>query len=402
MTPAQPVADFPVPGPGVFPSKWLDEAIARGIVSWDGPADPPSVQPASLDLRLGPVAYRLRCSFLPDVDHTVEERLEDLALGEIDLRKEGGILETNHPYLIPLAESLELPANIRAKANPKSSTGRIDVLTRVITNRGQRFDEIAPGYRGQLYLELVSSTFTIRLQPGLSLNQLRLASGRATVSDDELAAVHREQRLLYYHGAAVPAETLGRSDGFFLGLDLTGDRDGVVGYKAKRNSRLLDLSKIGAHEPADYWEEVITEAGDRLILEPGAFYLLLSAESVRIPPGFAGEMVAYDPTSGELRTHYAGFFDPGFGYDELGLPGSQAALEVRAHEVPFMIQHRQPVCKIALERLLEPSDHLYGEAIGSTYQGQQSTLSKYFKRPTALRQLSLPDPAVAATRRRRP
>src|SRR5439155_1396111 len=202
-----------------FPSKWLDEAIVRGIVSWDGPADPPSVQPASLDLRLGPVAYRLRCSFLPDVDHTVEERLEDLALGEIDLRKEGGILETNHPYLIPLAESLELPANIRAKANPKSSTGRIDVLTRVITNRGQRFDEIAPGYRGQLYLELVSSTFTIRLQPGLSLNQLRLASGRATVSDDELAAVHREQRLLYYHGAAVPAETLGRSDGFFLGLD---------------------------------------------------------------------------------------------------------------------------------------------------------------------------------------
>ena len=152
--------------------------------------------------------------------------------------------------------------------------------------------------------------------------------------------------------------------GFFLGLDLTGDRDGVVGYKAKRNSRLLDLSKIGAHEPADYWEEVITEAGDRLILEPGAFYLLLSAESVRIPPGFAGEMVAYDPTSGELRTHYAGFFDPGFGYDGRGLAGSQAALEVRAHDVPFMVQHRQRVCRLAFERLVEPADTLYGEGIG--------------------------------------
>jgi dCTP deaminase len=310
-------------------------------------------------------------------------------MGEVDLTRDGAVLETNRPYLIPLIEHLDLPPDIRGKANPKSSTGRIDVFTRLITDTGQRFDEIASGYRGPLYLEVSSSTFTIKVHPGLALNQLRLMHGRAQVTDEELALVHQRHPVLFVNGARVNDEDLHLSDGVFLGLDFTGDANGVVGYRAKRNSRLLDLSAIDGHDPADYWEPVSCERGDQLVLEPEEFYLLLSAEAVSIPREFAAEMAAYDPTSGELRTHYAGFFDPGFGYDDHGLAGSQAALEVRAHDVPFMVQHRQRVCRLTFEHLVEPADVLYGEGIGSNYQGQQSTLSKYFARPKPADQLEM-------------
>ena len=379
---------FDVPKPGVLPAQWLQKAVDAGVIAWDRAQLPgPAVQPASLDLHLGAVAYRLRCSFLPGSNHTVEQRLHDFVMGEVDLARDGAVLETNRPYLIPLVEGLDLPDDIRGKANPKSSTGRIDVFTRLITDRGQRFDEIESGYRGPLYLEVSSSTFTIKVHPGLALNQLRLMHGRAYVSDDEMARAHQRSPILFVNGARVDDAELRLSDGLFLGLDFTGDANGIVGYRAKRNSRLLDLSAIGGHDPADYWEPVRCERGDQLVLEPEEFYLLLSAEAVSIPREYAAEMAAYDPTSGELRTHYAGFFDPGFGYDGRGLAGSQAALEVRAHDVPFMVQHRQRVCRLTFERLVEPADTLYGESIGSNYQGQQSTLSKYFARPTPRDQL---------------
>ena len=374
-------ASFPVPGPGVFPSQWLGRAAEEGLIRWDRRRQPePDIQPASIDLHLGDVAYRLRCSFLPDTGHTVEQRLEDFVMGEVDLRK-GGVLERNRPYLIPLVEELDLPADVRGKANPKSSTGRIDVFCRVLTDHSYRFDEVAAGYHGQLYLEVISSTFTVRVEPGLALNQLRLATGRSFVGDAELLTVHQKSGLLFEDDRPVPDDGLARADGLFLGLDLSGDPSGVVGYRAKRNSRLLDLSVVGGHDPEDYWEPVRRERGNQVVLEPEEFYLLLSAQAVRVPPEYAGEMVAYDPTSGELRTHYAGFFDPGFGYDEAGMPGSRAALEVRAHDVPFMVQHGLRVCKIAFERLCEPAETLYGTGIGSSYQGQMSTLSKYFRKP---------------------
>ena len=374
------MADYPVPRPGVFPSQWLRRAIDDGLVlSKDEGGEVPAIQPASLDLHLGDVAYRLRCSFLPDTTHTVEQRLEEFVMGEVDLRG-GGVLERNRPYLIPLVESLDLPPNVRAKANPKSSTGRIDVFTRVISDNSHRFDEIASGYSGGLYLEVISSTFTIKVHPGLTLNQLRLVAGKATMSDEEVSALHDAEGLLYLGGEKVAPNDFIYEGGVYLGLDLTGDENGVVGYRAKRNSRLLDLAQVGGHDANDYWEPVVRERGDQIVLEPEAFYLLLSAEGISIPPAHAGEMVAFDPTSGELRTHYAGFFDPGFGWDGKGMAGSRAALEVRAHDVPFMIQSRLRVCRIAYEPLVEPAEDLYGAGIGSNYQGQQSTLSKYFKR----------------------
>jgi dCTP deaminase len=384
---------FAVPRPGVLPAQWLDKAVGAGLIRWDRSVVPePAIQPASVDLHLGNIAYRLRCSFLPGDDHTVEQRLEDFVMGEVDLTRDGAVLERDRPYLIPLVEELDLPPEIRGKANPKSSTGRIDVFTRLLTDDSHRFDQIATGYRGRLYLEVISSTFTVKVHPGLALNQLRLMHGRANIDDDELRDAHARHPILFRHGLRVPESRLHLDDGVFLSLDLTDGPDGnrVVGYRAKRNSRLLDLSLIGGHEPDDYWDPVVCERGDQVVLEPEEFYLLLSTEGVSIPPEYAAEMAAYDPTSGELRTHYAGFFDPGFGYDEFGLTGSQAALEVRAHDVPFMVQDGQRVCRITFERLVEPAEMLYGESIRSNYQGQQSTLSKYFKRPEPASQLQLP------------
>ena len=365
---------------GVLPDLHIRKAIDAGQLY----ADPykignGSVQPASLDLTLGPKAYRLRCSFLPDAK-TVAEKLDEHSMGEFDLR-DGAILERNRPYLIPLREQLTLPSGVRAKANPKSSTGRLDIFTRVITDRSFRFDEIGAGYDGRLWLEVVSRSFTVRVQEGLSLNQLRLVVGDSRVSDEEIRAIHAQEPLLFLDDTAVPPDSISVADGLFMSLDLRKRAGGeAVGFRAKKNSQLLDLSAVERYESELFWEPVVPEREDRLILEPEEFYLLLSSESVSVPPGYAAEMTAYDPTSGELRTHYAGFFDPGFGYDRAGrLRGSRATLEVRAHDVPFMVEHGQPVCKLSFDRMLEPPHTLYGEEIGSHYQSQRVTLSKHFR-----------------------
>jgi dCTP deaminase len=368
------------PGDGVLPNQWLTAAIREGVVDageFTIPAN--NVQPASLDLRLGESAYRMRCSFLPD-RATVESKLGDLVLESLDLHRAGVVLEPGRPYLIPLKERLFLPATMRAKANPKSSTGRLDVFTRVITDGSYRFDEIEAGYQGRLYLEVVPLSFPIRVREDLTLNQLRLSVGRSAVSDDEVRAIHASEPLLHEGGVAVPPERLAVANGLFLSLDLRGEgSDGWVGYRARENTALLDLTRTGPFERDEYWERVRREEGDRIVLSPKRFYLLLSKEAVTIPPTLAAEMTAYDPTSGELRTHYAGFFDPGFGYDALGgFHGSRAALEVRAHDVPFMVEHGQPVCKLTFERMLEPPTSLYGPAIGSSYQQQEETLGKHF------------------------
>jgi dCTP deaminase len=369
---------------GVLPSQALARAVELGYVGGQDPVPPSSIQPASLDLRLGDVAYRIRCSFLPDT-RPVERKLEELVVDELDLRGDGAVLETNRPYLIPLVEELRLPADVRGRTNPKSSTGRLDVFTRVITDQSFRFDEIRPGYRGRLYLEVVPLSFTVRVRRALALNQLRLSTGPSRLSDEEVLALHREQPLLYRDDRPVPVEDVATADGLLLGLDLRGDASGRVGYRAKDFVPPLDMSLVGAYAWEGYWDPIVREEGDRIVLAPERFSLLLSEEAVRIPPGYAAEMTAYDPTAGELRTHYAGFFDPGFGHDPGGrFHGSRAALEVRAHDVPFMIEHGQRVCTLSFERMVEPPAVLYGEAIGSAYQGQLDTLSKHFRQPVAV------------------
>jgi dCTP deaminase len=369
---------------GVFPSQALAQAIEREWVSsGDYRIRPEAIQPASIDLRLGDVAWALRCSFLPDVDSTVEEKMEGLAFQRIDLR-DGAVLERDRPYLVPLIEELALPDDVRAKANPKSSTGRLDVFTRVITDGHHRFDDVRAGYHGRLYLEIVPRSFAIQVKTGLSLNQLRLARGDVRLSDARIRELQGETPLVYLEGEPVPQDEVAVADGLFLSLDLSGSADRVVGYRAKKNSLPVDLAKIRAYRWSDYWDPVYPESGGRIVLEPEIFYLLLSAEGVSIPPQIAAEMMAYDPTAGELRTHYAGFFDPGFGYDPAGArPGSRAALEVRARDVSFMVEHHQPVCKLGLEWMEAPAERLYGIDLGSNYQGQVTMLSKHFEEQTA-------------------
>ena len=304
---------------GILPTRWLREAVNDDVIYTERYKIPEAnFQPATLDLRLGETAHRLRCSFLPDVS-SVDEKLVDLAMEEIDLR-DGAILERNRPYLIPLIEELRLPEYIHAKTNPRSSTGRLDIFTRVITDRSHKFDEIAPGYQGRLFLEVVSRSFTIKVQTGLSLNQVRLFKGSPRCGPGEILGLHQEMPVVLDHRQLL--ERLGEpgeDNAVHLGVDLVGSQvrnQSGVGYRAKKNSNMLDLSRRDYYDPADYWEPVVAERTNRVVLEPEEFYLLTAAESVRVPPEYAVEMTAYDPSSGELRTHYAGFFDPGFGFGD--------------------------------------------------------------------------------------
>jgi dCTP deaminase len=376
------LADLSPQTPGVLPSQMIAEAAEAGWVTAGELRVPPAnIQPASLDLRLGERAYRVRCSFVPG-DRPVEQRVKDFVVDRLDLRGDGVVLETNRPYLIPLKEELHLPAALRAKANPKSSTGRLDVFTRVISDYSYRFDEIAEGYEGPLYVEIVPLSFAVRARQGLALNQLRLLVGRSRLSDDELrlAQAGEPGPLLYVDGEPAAAGEFCTGDGLFLSLDLRGGPEATVGYRAREHTMALDLATAEGNRTEDFWEPVRAEEEGRVVLAPERFYLLLSREAVRIPPGLACEMTAYDPTSGELRAHYAGFFDPGFGYHpSTGLKGSRAALEVRAHDVPFMIEHGQRVCRLNFEPMVCEPAKLYGQQIGSNYQGQVDALGKQFR-----------------------
>lgn len=375
------MVDLPDGKTGVLPNHHLEKAIASGVISAPDEIPASNIQPASLDLRLGSVAHRIQCSFLPG-SKPVLARLEELSKYTVDLSDEdGGVLEVGLPYVIPLMERLKLPQEMRARANPKSSTGRADVFTRVITDYGARFDDIGAGYAGPLYLEVVPLSFPVRVRQGLTLNQLRLSVGETALSDADIRAEHARGPLLTVGGKPVSSKELRLSSGLFLGLNLRGSKTRGVGWRARGSAPLLDLRKSRASDPGLFWDKVHREqGGDRIVLQPNSFYLLMSHEAVTIPPHLAAEMAAYDPTSGELRTHYAGFFDPGFGFHhDRRRAGSTAALEVRAHDVAFMIEHRQHVCKLTFERMLEPPTVLYGEqGFGSNYQGQTETLGKHF------------------------
>jgi dCTP deaminase len=373
---------------GILPAHWLRRAVQDEILVSDYTIPEHNYQPASIDLRLGEKAHVLQCSFLP-YSGPVEDKVLDLAIAEIDIR-DGAILEKNRPYLIPLLENLRLPHGIRARTNPKSSTGRLDIFTRVITDDNPRFDDITDGYHGSMFLEVFSRSFAIRVQTGLSLNQIRLSKGDPKCDQGELRHAH-EQNPILFTKAGQPAQRLeigeGNSIGFSINLQGT---SGFVGYRAKSNSRLLDLSRVNHYQPSEFWEPVFADSGPSLILEPEEFYLLSSIESVSIPPSLAAEMTAYETATGELRTHYAGFFDPGFGFGENGrLGGIQPVLEIRAHDVPFMVGPGQKVCTLAFEHMLESPEKWYGPKVGSSYHEAGRILSKHFSPIVQARQLPM-------------
>lgn len=394
--PVEPAADAAAPPARIIEGRVLPvQALRRhldgGVIRTDVPVPKLNVQPASLDLRFGDVAYRLRASFLAH-SSTVAEALDEYAIERIPLTEQGLVLEPRRPYLIPLREGLALPADLAGFVNPKSSAGRVDTLCRALTDRSDSFDQIRRGYTGPLYVEIVSRTFPLLIRPDMTFVQLRLFDNqRGLVGDEELRRYHAEVGLVRdpTTGKRVPMPVT--DEGLGLTLDLTGDDHGVVGYRAKRNSEVLDFDQRD-QQWQRFWEPVYRDVDHpRLVLEPEEFYLLLSQEAITIPPDLAAEMVPYDVRSGEVRTHYAGFFDPGFGFDaSLGWGagardggGSQATLEVRAHDVPFVVEQGQRVCWMTYSRMTEAPTFLYGHEIGSNYQDQISTLSKHFSRPVS-------------------
>ena len=329
------------------------------------------IQPASLDLRLGDVAYRVRASFLPGRT-TVAKRLAELKLHEISLTN-GAVLETGCVYIVPLLESLALPSDISAAANPKSSTGRLDIFTRVIADNIRGFDQIAGGYRGPLYAEISPRTFPVLVRRGARLSQIRFRRGNALLSAEALRALHAKEHL-------VDADDADVSDGVAVGVDLSGlGPGGLVGYRAKRHTGLIDVELRNGYTIADFWEPMYARPDNSLILDPNEFYILASKEAVQVPPGYAAEMLPFDPLVGEFRVHYAGFFDPGFGYAGAGGKGARAVLEVRSREVPFILEHGQIVGRLIYESMMAKPDTLYGQGIGSNYQAQSLKLSKHFK-----------------------
>jgi len=354
---------------GVLPGQALRRLIANGAIAADATIQPEQVQPASVDLRLGTVAYRVRASFLAGAGRSVADRLAEFEMHRVDLR-DGAVLEKGCVYVVPLMERLALPASLTAVANAKSSTGRLDLLTRTISDGGVEFDRISAGYSGPLYAEVCPRSFSVLVRAGQRLNQIRFRDGQAVLSDSELAALHAVDPLV--DGVPVISEGLGFS------VDLRPAAGDLLGYRAKPHAGVIDLDRI-AHYPArDFWEEIRSVDG-QIILDPGAFYILVSREAVTIPPDYAAEMAPYLAMVGEFRVHYAGFFDPGFGHSAAGGAGSRGVLEVRCHEAPFVLEHAQVVGRLVYERMAERPDALYGTGISSSYQGQGLKLAKQFR-----------------------
>jgi dCTP deaminase len=370
---------------GIFPSQKIQELIANGKISSPSKIEESQIQPSSIDLRLGPMAYRVRASFLPGQSCTVASKINDLLMTKIDLR-EPTAFEKGCVYIVPLLEELALPENVWAKANPKSTTGRLDIFTRLICDYGNEFERVPKGYRGKLYAEVVPRTFTVIVSEGIKLSQLRFVKGDVQSSDKELKKLDTREKLVF--------ETIGENEGetdyspsqpsidngLKFSINLRGTKESlIIGYRAKKNAPAVDLHKISHYEPEDFWEVINAPRSGSIILNPDDFHILISKEKVRIPPSYAAEMVAYDPSIGEFRIHYAGFFDPGFGYGSNDINGTCAVLEVRSHEVPFLVEDGQVVGRLIYERLLAPPEKVYGVGIGSSYQSQGLALSKHFK-----------------------
>ncbi len=356
---------------GVLADHQLRDLITDGSIYASEPIEAGQIQPASLDLRLGDTAYRVRASFLAGRTRTVAARLADFQMHAINLTR-GAVLEKGCVYVVPLLESLALPAGVTAAASAKSSIGRLDLLTRIITDHGVEFDRVPEGYTGPLFVEICPRSFSVVARKGQMLNQIIFRRGKTMMSDDDLRALHAATPIV--SGDAVI------SDGLGFSVDLKPETGTLVGYRAKPHTGVIDLSKLDHYDPSEYWEEVHSKDG-WIILDPGAFYILVSREAIVIPPMQAAEMAPYLAMVGEFRVHYAGFFDPGFGYAQAGGAGSRGVLEVRCHEAPFVLEHGQVVGRLVYEHMAAMPQALYGREIKSNYQGQGLKLSKHFAAP---------------------
>ncbi len=359
---------------GILPSQELERQVkvTREIVALETIQND-QFQPASLDLRLGSVAHRVRASFLPGKDATVQQKLDGLTMHTMDIRN-GAVLERGCVYIIPLLEGLALKRRTSAMGNPKSSTGRLDIFTRLITDYGTEFDRVREQYNGPLYAEVSPRTFSVLVYKGSRLNQIRIRRGNRPNSDEAMKRLQQEFQVV----ESISEDEI--RNGVPLSVDVRGaDSGGLIGYKARNHAGLIDIDKVRHYDVLDFWEPVYAPRVGGLVLDPEEFYILASREAVKIPPTHAAEMIAYDTLIGDFRVHYAGFFDPGFGHPDAGGEGARAVLEVRSFEVPFILEHGQMVGRLAYEQLTEKPNRLYGSKAKSSYQGQGIALSKHFK-----------------------
>src|SRR5215469_7422598 len=371
---------------GILPCQKIREMVADGEIA---PTDifagvaPDQIQPASIDLRLGEVAYPVDASFLPGKGKSVPERMaeldRDFGSFAIDL-KSGAVLEKGRLYVIPLQESIRLRSDVAAFANPKSSTGRLDILTRLIADGATLFDQVEEGYEGRLHLEVAPRSFSVVGRTGTRLNQLRF---RRTRGEAPRPITSTDWRQLLSEGQISDTAELSDRTGYLpFSIDLVGSgEDGcLIGWRAKKHAKRIDLDKRD-YDPLDFWEPIRFHRKPALVLDPDEFYILMTKEPIAVPPDFAAEMLPYDTRAGEFRVHYAGFFDPGFGWDPhtKKAGSSRGVLEVRSHEVPFVLEDGQRVGWLRYERMAERPQTLYGREIGSHYQGQDLKLAKQFK-----------------------
>lgn len=375
---------------GILPSQTIRAYIDSGKIISPAPITEKQIQPASVDLRLGGKAYEVRASFLPGPQLTIRKKIEDLLIREVDLEPQA-VLPKGSVFIVPLIESLALPGRVWGKANPKSTTGRLDIFTRLITEGGREFENVRPGYSGELFLEIVSRTFPIVLRKGMSLNQLRFIRGNPPSSDGRLTKLAQTEQLAYEDDQSKLDPDIDRGLGVQVDLEGNGESR-VVAYKARHNAPPVDLNKIDFYEVEDFWDVIRSPGRKGLILSPGDFYILASSNRISVPPTHAAEMVPFDPSIGEFRIHYAGFFDPGFGY---GVNGTKAVLEVRAHEVPIFLDDRQLVGKLMYHKMAALPEKIYGPSIGSSYQQQGLTLSKQFKREAKIEEQGSSEPVSA-------
>jgi dCTP deaminase len=363
---------------GILPVQRLEELVRNGNIRAGNPITEDQIQPSSIDLRLGKTAYRVSASFLPTQFATVQQKLQEMVVEEVDLAN-SALLRKGSVYIVPLQEELFLPDFISGRANPKSSTGRLDIFTRLITDYAARFEDVRAGYKGKLYAEIAPLTFDVIVREGSKLNQLRLSRGAPRSSDTMLKEMRETESIVFSPDASPIAPMI--AEGLQLSIDLEGtETSDVVGYRALHHTAPIDLANIGYYDPQEFWEPIRRNARKTIVLEAGEFYILASKQKVSIPPGYAAEMIPYDPSVGEFRIHYAGFFDPGFGWGPAERRGTHAVLEVRSHDVPSLLEDGQIVCRLVYEQLLAPPDRLYGREIGSSYSTQRLALSKHFKR----------------------
>jgi dCTP deaminase len=371
---------------GILSSQEILDLIENNIINSDQEIDKDIIQPASIDLRLGQKAWRVPASFLPGKSNKVSTRLKDLAMHEFSLL-DGAVLECGCVYIVKLLENVSLTSDLIGLANPKSSTGRLDLFTRLIVDEAQEFEEVPPGYEGPLYIEISPRSFSVLVRTGSRLNQLRLRRGNSYTSDKEMEILQEHVGLVRNQDNSDLPDKI--KNGVPLSVDLSGE-NGLIGFKARKHSLLIDVDKPNFYKSELFWEKITTEdllyskftsknKTGALVLIPDAFYILASKEYVSVPSNYAAEMRAYDTKVGEFRAHYAGFFDPGFGLSELGASKTKAVLEVRSHDVPFLIEQEQTVCRLVYEPMASIPKNLYGEAGGtSNYQSQGLKLAKHF------------------------